>query len=230
VENETLTPLEFGISHVLSPLQNLDLAVLLRNAGFRKIVDYKRKDVIFSQGETGNWLFYIEKGSVKLSITSDLGKEAVIAVVDGGNFLGEACISTNLPIRMHSAVALTNLRAMKIARTSMLDMLRKDTQLCFAFSVYLAERFEHVSQDLASSLVQPSEKRLARALLALSDLSPRSDLRLLSVVSQQTLADMIGSTRQRVNLLLKRFKDAGFIEGPEGQKMRVTFGDRFPQD
>lgn len=211
-----------------SGLRNFDIADFLHKADFRKTIDFKTKDVIFSQGQVGDSLFYIERGSAKLSITSALGKEAVIGVVDGGSFLGEACISTSLPRRMHSAVALTNLRALKFARNSILDMLRKDSRLCFPFTVYLAERCEHVSQDLASSLVEPSEKRLARALLDLADLSSKSGLRLLSGISQQTLADMIGSTRQRVNLLMQRFRQAGFVQ--EGQRMQRIRRNKFPQD
>jgi CRP-like cAMP-binding protein len=198
-----------------APPQDLDFAVLLRNAGFKKTIDYKARDVIFSQGAVGDSLFYVERGTVKLTVTSALGKEAIIALVDGGHLLGEACISSNLPLRMHSAVALTRTQALKIERLPMLDILHKDKHLSLGFIAYLAERCEHVNQDLASSLVQSSEERLYRALLGLAELSAKSDLRLPSGVTQQALADMIGSTRQRVNLLLKRFKQAAPVQGPK---------------
>jgi CRP-like cAMP-binding protein len=207
-----------------------DTDVLLRSTIFsRKAIDFKQKDVIFAQGDLGDSLFYIEKGSVKLTVTSVLGREAVIGVVDGGSFLGEGCVSANLPMRMHSAIALTKTRAFRIGRAAMLEMLSKDGRISSAFTAYLIDRCESANQDLASSLVFPSEKRLARALLALKNLPGEHALRLLPGISQQTLADMIGSTRQRVNLLLKRFKEDGFIEGPEGQRVVVTLRSRFPR-
>jgi CRP-like cAMP-binding protein len=194
----------------------------------RKTTHYRKKQVIFYEGDGGDSLFYIERGSVKLTITSAFGKDAVVGVFDGGSFVGEGCLSANPHFRPYTATALTDTRTLKIGRISMLNILRTDNRVSTAFTTYLLDCCEALNQDLASSLVNPSEKRLARALLMFSQLPYEVHNKSLGGVSQQTLADMIGSTRQRVNMLLRRFKREGFIENVGRGKARMTLRNMPP--
>ncbi len=213
-----------------SPLARpLKFASLLDGAGIdRKSSWYTKDQVIFSKGDRNDALFYIESGSVKLAAGSHQGKEAIIGLLDGGDFFGEGCIAAALPVRAYTAIALTDSCIHKIPRTAIVHVLRSEGELSFMFISYLLEGMARVQADLASNLVNSSEQRLARLLISLSTFRGRSNLEFS--VSQQTLAEMIGTTRQRVNLLMGRFRRLGFIEDAAGMKVHRSMQKIAPED
>ncbi len=213
-----------------SPLARpLKFASLLDGAGIDKKSSWYTKDqVIFSKGDRNDALFYIESGSVKLTAGSHEGEEAIIGLVDGGGFFGEGCIAPALPVRAHTAIALSETCVQKIPRTAIVHVLRSEGELSFMFISYLLEGMARVQADLASNLVHSSEQRLARLLISLSSFRGRNNLEF--AVSQQTLAEMIGTTRQRVNLLMGRFRQRGFIEDGAGMKIHRSMRKFAPED
>jgi CRP/FNR family transcriptional regulator, cyclic AMP receptor protein len=182
---------------------------------------FHRKQTVFSQGGHGDSVYYVESGVVKLSVTSRRGKEAVVSIVEPGDFFGESCITVNQRVRLHTAVALTDLAAVRIERKAMAHVLGENSQVAYAFINYLLQQIATIQRNLASNLLDSSEERLARTLFTLSHLQERQGLP-SAALSQQTLAEMIGATRQRVNVLLQRFKNLEFIENPEGGRLRTS--------
>jgi CRP-like cAMP-binding protein len=161
----------------------------------RKIIHFRRNQTIFSQGEGSDAIFYIEKGSVKLTITSEEGREAIVGVFGGGDFFGESCIASDRPVRFHTAIAITDTRVVKIRRDAIINALRASSDALYAFVSSLLRRDARIQQDLAIYISETGKKRLARALLTRARFAK---------FSQQDWADMIGLTRQRVNVLLQR--------------------------
>ena len=161
----------------------------------RKIIHFRRNQTIFSQGEGSDAIFYIEKGSVKLTITSEEGREAIVGVFGGGDFFGESCIASDRPVRFHTAIAITDTRVVKICRDAIINALRASSDALYAFVSSLLRRDARIQQDLAIYISETGKKRLARALLTRARFAK---------FSQQDWADMIGLTRQRVNVLLQR--------------------------
>ncbi len=182
----------------------------------KKSAWFPGKHIIFAEGERNDSLFYIEKGMVKLTATSRQGKDAIIGIFSRGDFFGESCIAADQPFRFHNAVALTDMRVLKIDRTAMIRALLGGGHACYDFVIYLLGRHTRIERDLVNNLMDSSEERLARVLFFLAqpgkfDPPPK--------ISQQTLAEMIGATRQRVNVLMKRFKSSGLIEYGNGLKV-----------
>ena len=172
----------------------------------RRITHYRKRQIIFSQGDQSDSMFYIEKGYVKLSVVSADGKEAILSVCDGGGFVGESCIELDHPVRFHSVVALTNVDLVRIGRTAILRLVSAGGAEALSFISFILRRNARIQEVFANSLMEPSEERLARILLS-QDRSKRgghgeSVLRF----SQQAMAEMIGISRQQVNVLMKRFK------------------------
>jgi len=161
----------------------------------RKIIHFRRNQTIFSQGEGSDAIFYIEKGSVKLTITSEEGREAIVGVFGGGDFFGESCIASDRPVRFHTAIAITDTRVVKICRDAIINALRASSDALYAFVSSLLRRDARIQQDLAIYISETGKKRLARTLLTRARFAK---------FSQQDWADMIGLTRQRVNVLLQR--------------------------
>ena len=187
-------------------------------------MSFPEKQIIFSEGQRSDSIFYIEKGAVKLTVTSRRGKEAIVSVFSRGDFFGESCVAPDQPVRSNNAVALTDTQALKIDRSVIIRTLIRDGRVCYGFVTYLLGRNQRIQQHLVNNLLESSEERLARVLFFLAqpgkvDSSAR--------VSQQTLAEMIGTTRQRVNVLMKRFKKLGLIEYSNGLKVRNSLQNVF---
>jgi len=177
-----------------------------------KAVRFHKHQIIYSSGDSSNALFYIEKGSVKLALTSKEGKEAVIAVVDGGAFFGEDSLDPERPPRSNDAVALTDVHAAKIERGAMLHLLRTDRHVNDFFLLFLVRLVTRMKDEHADSLLYSSEKRLALVLASIAKLGGKGQSQPVPRLSQQDLANMLGLSRQRVNILMKRFVKLGFID------------------
>jgi CRP-like cAMP-binding protein len=193
---------------------DFDPKVFLAHAGVgRAILQYKPKQALFSQGDRADAIFYLQEGKVRLSVVSKQGKEATIALLSSGDFLGEGCIASDLPLRMASATAITYCAALKINKNEMLRTLHEEHGFSDIFVANLIERHNRTQADLVDQLFNSSEKRLARALLLLARFGKegRSET-VIRNINQETLAEMIGTTRPRVNFFMNRFRKLGFIE------------------
>ncbi len=196
------------------PLDVFDPKTFLANTGIGKTVRrFSQKQAIFSQGERANAVFYIQEGRVRLSVLSKQGKEATIALLGPGDFLGEGCIASDQPLRMATATAITDCSVLKIDKKEMLRTLHREHGFSDMFVAYVIERHNRTQADLVDQLFNSSEKRLARALLILARFGKeqRSE-EVIPGVSQETLAEMIGTTRSRVNFFMNRFRKLGFID------------------
>ena len=172
----------------------------------RSPVRYEKNDVIFSQGDPSDSIFYIVKGHVKVSVVSPEGKEAILSVSHGGTFFGESCIESDHPVRTHSVVALTELDLVRINRAAILSLLRSGGQEALDFIAFLLRRNAKIQKEFANSLLEPSEERLARILFSMNSFESEKDHEPAPKVSQQMMAEMMGISRQHVNALIKRFK------------------------
>jgi len=173
-------------------------------------VKYARSAVIFSQGDPAADVFYIQQGSVKLSVLSRTGKEAVVAILGPGDFFGEGCLAGQ-PRRMATASALGASTVLVVEKPQMLEMLHTQPTLAARFLSHMLTRNIRIEEDLVDQLFNSSEKRLARALLLLARYG-KEDQPLRVTLSQETLAEMVGTTRSRVNFFMNKFRDLGFIE------------------
>ena len=175
-------------------------------------VSYARGDRVFRQGDACEHVMYIQTGAMKLSVLSKTGKEAVVAILGPGDFFGEGCLAGQ-PLRMGTATAITPSVILLIAKAKMVALLHKQHGMSDRFISHMLTRNIRIEEDLVDQLFNSSEKRLARALLLLARYG-RQDrpARAVPKVSQATLAEMIGTTRSRVNFFLNKFKKLGFIE------------------
>ena len=175
-------------------------------------VDYLRGATIFAQGDPATSVLYVEEGSVRLSVLSHAGKEAVIAILDGGHFFGEGCLAGQ-PYRMATASAMTRCAVTVITKPDMVRLLRTKPAFADRFLTHMLTRNIRIEEDLVDQLFNSSEKRLARTLLLLARYGePEATHRALPRVSQATLAEMVGTTRSRVNFFMNKFRKLGFIE------------------
>jgi CRP/FNR family transcriptional regulator, cyclic AMP receptor protein len=179
--------------------------------GGRKIVAFAKKQAIFAQGGSSDAVFYIQKGKVKLTVVSKSGKEATIGILNAGDFFGEGCL-TGQTLRLCSASAMTDCSVMQIGKKSMMEVLHREHEFSDMFVAYLLTRNIRYEEDLVDQLFNSSEKRLARMLLLLAhfgkDGKPES---VIPKISQETLAEMVGTTRSRVSFFMNRFREMGFI-------------------
>jgi len=177
------------------------------------MLQYPKNKVIFAQGEPSDAVFYIQAGQAKLMVLSTKGKEATIALLGEGDFMGEGCIASNQPIRVASATAITDCCVLRIEREAMLNALHREHAFSDLFVVYLVGRFNQTQADLVDQLFNSAEKRLARILLLLARFGKegRSE-NVIPKISQQTLAEMVGTTRARVNFFMNRFRQLGLID------------------
>jgi CRP-like cAMP-binding protein len=201
------------IAYPTLPLPPFDLTTFLDSAGVaRKVTKYAHGAVIFSQGDPANHVFYIQKGSVKLAVLSRTGKEAVVAMLGAGDFFGEGAL-TGQPIRLGTATATTSTSVLIIEKAAMLRLLRDEPAFSERFISYMLERNLRVEADLVDQLFNSSEKRLARTLLLLARYGDQEGpVQRIPKMSQETLAEMVGTTRSRVNFFMNKFRDLGFIE------------------
>jgi CRP/FNR family transcriptional regulator, cyclic AMP receptor protein len=196
------------------PASRFDPQAFLANAGIgRTVHHYRQNQVVFSQGERADVVYYVQKGTVRLSVLSKGGKEATIGVYGPGDFLGEGCIASDQPLRMATATAITNCSLLRIERKKMLRTLHDEQFFSDMFVAYVVGRHNRTQADLVDQLFNSSEKRLARALLLLARFGKegRSDV-VIPSVTQEILAEMIGTTRSHVNVFMNKFRKLGFIE------------------
>ena len=196
------------------PFKFFDPTEFLANAGIgRTIHQYGRKQAIFSQGKPADAVYYIQEGRVRLSVVSKQGKEATIALLGPGDFLGEGCIASDQSVHMATATAITECAVLKIEKKEMLRTLHEEHKFSDLFVAYLVQRHNHTQADLVDQLFNSSEKRLARALLLLASFGKKDrPEEVIPDVSQETLAEMIGTTRSRVNFFMNKFRKLGFID------------------
>ena len=189
-----------------------DLKRFLASAGIaRGIRTYKRSAVIFSQGDVAADVFYIQSGSVKLSVLSRTGKEAVVAVLGQGDFFGEGCLAAQ-PRRIATASAMSASTVLVIEKPQMIEMLHTQPAMAERFLAHMLARNIRVEEDLVDQLFNSSEKRLARVLLLLARYGKGDQPLPIPKMSQETLAEIVGTTRSRVNFFMNKFRDLGFIE------------------
>ena len=194
--------------------RSFDPGAFLNQTGLgRRIVDLKKHQVIFAQGDAADAVFYIQSGRAKITVVSSGGKEATIALLGPGNFLGEDCIATSHPLRMATATAITDGTLLRIDKKEMVRALHQEHGLSDIFVSYLLARNLRVQEDLVDQLFNSSEKRLARILLLLTQVAKEgAHETVIPKISQETLAEMVGTTRSRVSFFMNRFRKLGFIE------------------
>jgi CRP/FNR family transcriptional regulator, cyclic AMP receptor protein len=174
--------------------------------------DFRENEIIFSQGDPARSVLFIRKGSVKRSVVSPSGKEAVLGILGPGDFLGAWCLSDH-PLRIATATAILPTSVLAVSKRDMIRALHADHVLADPFMAYLLARTVSVEEDLIDQLFNATEKRLARALMRLSHYGQHQKFgTVMPKVSQQLLAGMIGATRQRVNSLMNKFRRLGFID------------------
>ena len=203
-----------------TPDTPFDAKAFLDSTGLaRTIVEYRRADVIFAQGDPCAHVLYVQQGGVKLSVVSKAGREAVVAMLGPGEFFGEGCLAGQL-VRMGSATATTNSRILLVDKDEMMRLLHALPGLSDRFIGHVLARNIRIEQDLADQLLNSSEKRLARTLLLLARHDTHdTPVRAVPAISQETLANIIGTTRSRVNFFMKKFQRLGFIDYTNGLKV-----------
>jgi CRP/FNR family transcriptional regulator, cyclic AMP receptor protein len=196
-----------GKKHALNPE-----SVLARIKGGKLELKYPRDQIVYSQGDSADFVFYVRAGRVKVAVVSVEGKEAVVAILGPGNFCGEQCL-TGHKLRMATVTALTECALIRMPKASIIRALHNDAEFSGQFTTYLMERNIRVQEDLVDQLLNSTEKRLARLLLILANYGKedRPDP-IVPEIDQETLAEMIGTSRTHVNLFMNKFRQLGFIE------------------
>jgi len=193
-------------------------------ASARKVVSYRRGELVFSQGDAAGDIRYLQKGAIKLSVLSRIGKEAVVAMLGPGDFFGEGVL-TGQTLRMGTATAVVPCNVLSIEKDAMVRLLHEEPAFSDRFITYMLARNIRIEADLVDQLFNSSEKRLARVLLLLArygEANPVSPQRAVPKLSQETLAEMIGATRSRVNFFMNKFRKLGFIEYNGGIKINAS--------
>jgi CRP/FNR family transcriptional regulator, cyclic AMP receptor protein len=200
-----------------------DVEAFLDSAGVaRKIVEFQKKVNIFAQGDAAGHVMYIQQGGVKLFVVNEVGKEAVVAVLKPGDFFGEGCLAGQ-PVRMGSATSTAPTSVLVIDKDEMIRVLHAEHEFSDRFITHMLSRNIRVEEDLIDQLFNSTEKRLARTLLLLVRYGKKDEpQRILPKVSQETLAEMIGTTRSRVNLFMNKFKKLGFIDNTNGLEINSS--------
>jgi CRP/FNR family transcriptional regulator, cyclic AMP receptor protein len=189
-------------------------AAFLAKAGLgRRIIEIKAKQVFFTQGSTADSVFYLQKGRAKITVVSEKGKEATITLLTAGDFIGEESIAGVAVLRLATATAITSCKALKIERAEMVRVLHEEHAFSDLFLKFLLARSMRSQADLVDQLFNSSEKRLARILLLMAEFGKAGEPEtLIPQITQETLAEMIGTTRSRVSFFMNRFRKMGFIE------------------
>ena len=185
---------------------------LAKVRGAETVKEYRRKHTIFSQGSPADAVFYIEKGKVKLTVLSARGKEAVVAILGSGDFFGEGGLAGQ-PLRMATATSMTECSILRIKKETMIRMLHDERAFSELFMSYLLSRNTRIEEDLVDQLFNSSEKRLARILLLLTRFGKDGQHEVVvPKISQETLAEMVGTTRSRVSSFMNKFRKLGFVD------------------
>ena len=187
-------------------------AFLAKADGGRTISKYQKNQIVFAQGDLADSVFYIQDGKVKITVISEQGKEAVVAILGSDEFCGEGCL-TGQPLRVATAIAMTECGVMRLEKEAMIRVLHDEPAFSEMFMAHLLARTIRVEEDLIDQLFNSSEKRLARALLLLANFGKEGRPEtIVTKVSQETLAEMIGTTRSRVSQFMNKFRKLGFID------------------
>jgi len=200
-----------------------DVQAFLRSAGVSpRVVRFATRGVVFAQGTSANSVFYVQNGGVKLSVLSSGGKEAVVAMLGPGDFFGEGCLAGQ-PLRMATAKSVMATTLLRISKADMIAMLHEHSEFSDRFIAHMLTRNIRIEEDLVDQLFNSSEKRLARTLLLLARYGKEdSTPRVLPKLSQETLAEMVGTTRSRVNYFMNKFRKLGLIEYNGGLKINSS--------
>jgi len=178
----------------------------------RTISEYRKSDVVFAQGDRADAIFYIQKGKVKLTVVSNAGKEAVIAILGPTDFLGEGCLAGR-PVCLSTATSMGDSSIVRLEKPATIRVLHEEPAFSEMFVSYLLSRNMRIEEDLVDQLFNSSEKRLARVLLLLANFGKEGKPEpVITKISQETLAEMIGTTRSRVSFFMNKFRKLGFIE------------------
>jgi CRP/FNR family transcriptional regulator, cyclic AMP receptor protein len=191
-----------------------DAATFLANAGLgRRVIQFAPKEAFFSQGDSADSVFYLQEGRAKVTVVSANGKEATIALVSAGDFVGEEALAAMPGLRLSTATAITACTALEIGRNEMIRVMHEENSFSELFLKFLLEHSMRIQADLVDQLFNSSEKRLARILLLMAEFGkPGEPEQYIPKISQETLAEMIGTTRSRVSFFMNRFRKLGFIE------------------
>ena len=188
----------------------------------RKVKEFKKGEVVYSQGDTAKCVMYLQEGGVKLSVVSESGKGAVVAILGPGDFFGEGCLAGQ-SVRMGTATAVTHSTVLVIEKSEMFKVLHEQHDLSDRFISFMLARNIRIEEDLVDQLFNSSEKRLARTLLLLARYGKEDQPHgLLPKVSQETLAEMIGTTRSRGNFFMNKFRKLGFIKYNGGIEINTS--------
>lgn len=181
-------------------------------AGGRTVSKYQKNRKVFSQGAPADAVFYIQEGKVKVCVVSEQGKEAVVALHGNGDFFGESCLNGH-PLRVATVVTVTECVIMRLEKTAIMRVLRDEPKFSEMFMAHLLSRNARVEEDLVDQLFNSSEKRLARVLLLMANFGKESKPEpVIAKISQETLAEMVGTTRSRVSMFMNKFRKLGFIK------------------
>ncbi|MGA9183891.1 MAG: Crp/Fnr family transcriptional regulator [Candidatus Acidiferrales bacterium] len=188
----------------------------------KSVAQFRKKEIVFSQGEPGKHVLYLQKGAVRLSVVNENGKEAVVAVLGRDDFFGEGCLAGQ-QFRMATATAITAVTALIIEKKEMVRLLHADHAFSDRFISYMVSRNIRIEEDLVDQLFNSGEKRLARTLLLLARYGKEDKpQRVLPKISQEMLAEMIGTTRSRVNFFMNKFRKLGFIKYNGGLQINTS--------
>ena len=216
--------------------RRFDARAFLNTAGMaRTVVEYRPAAAIYSQGDSSDTVFYIQQGSVKLSVLSRTGKEAVVGVLGAGEFFGEGALAGQ-PLRLATATAMTASKVLVVPKQQMIRLLHQQHALSDRFIAHMLARNNRLEEDLVDQLFNASEKRLARTLLLLARYGKQSGpRRVLPRISQEVLAEIVGTTRSRVNFFMNKFRKLGFIDYNGALKVHdallsVVLHDSAPSD
>jgi len=192
----------------------IEPAAFLAQSGIdRKIIELKAKETFFTQGDQADSLFYLQRGRAKLTVVSHSGKEATITLLSSGDFVGEECLAAVSGLRLATATAMNTCSTLKIKRAEMIRVMHDEPAFADFFMKFLLARSMRTQADLVDQLFNSSEKRLARILLLMAEFGkPGEPETLIPPVTQETLAEMIGTTRSRVSFFMNRFRKLGFID------------------
>ena len=200
-----------------------DVQLFLDSAGVgRRVETFQERETIYSQGDLATNVMYIRDGGVKLTVVNTNGKEAVVAILGPGDFFGESCLAGQ-PIRMATATAIVPLNVLEIDNKEMLRLLHSESAFFDRFITYMLQRKARIEEDLIDQLFNSSEKRLARALLLLARCGKQGQpQRVVLTISQETLAEMVGTTRPRINFFMNKFKKLGYIQYDGGLQINAS--------
>jgi CRP-like cAMP-binding protein len=188
----------------------------------KRVIRHAAGDVIFSQGDLCDSVFYLQSGTVKLSVLSKEGREAVVAILEAGHFFGEGCLAGQ-PVRMGNATAASASVVMRVKKSRMVRLLHTERAFSDRFIAHMLARNIRIEEDLIDQLFNSSERRLARTLLLLARYGKADKpVRVVPHLSQATLAEMVGTTRSRVNFFMKKFQRLGFIDYSDGLKVNSS--------